>query len=149
MSERSAEWHLNKSVPISIVLALLAQAALGLTWANRISFEVKDLRSDLQYTRDKLVAQEEAVRDVLRIKGAVDAMKMSLENYTNRLDTVIELRTQMKDVLDELKEVRREYRNSNARLWDETRNLRNALARLGAAPRTATRLPEPPIPERP
>lgn len=156
MSEISERhWHLDKRVNVSIIMALIAQAALGLTWANQLSFEVAELKKDVAALALRSSQREEALREVVAIKGLVEALKLNQSALNSRMDVVIELKTQMKDVVDEIKETRREYRASNARLWDETRNLRNAIANRSRAPSPVTRSPdevngsyEPPIPAR-
>ncbi len=124
-------WHLDKRVNISIIIALVAQAALGLTWANNLTFQVEQLSKDMH-----------------RIEKSMDR-KTDERRTLEQL--VVALKTQMADVVVEIKETRREYRTSNARLWDETRNLRNAIvANSHKIPNHTTRAPSmaPPVPSK-
>lgn len=142
MSDTADGWHLDKKVPIALIIALCLQAALGLSWANRISFEVEQLKSDFDKVHREVNQVEHALSKVSALEVLIEGLKVQMSAQMQRLDTIIELRTQMKDVMAEIQETRREYRASNARLWDETRNLRNALVERGRRPATKTRSPD-------
>lgn len=135
---------MDKRVNVSIIIALLVQAALGLTWANNLTFEVAELKKDIAALHQVTSKQEDRIEGLGRLEGAVDGLKVLVQSQSSKLDAVIALRAQMTQVMEAVQETRREYRNSNARLWDETRNLRNAITRTpGApAPATSTRPPE-------
>ena len=139
---RADGWHLDKKVPIALIIALCVQAALGLSWANRISFEVEQLKLDFQQVHREVNQAESALSKVAALEVLIEGLKVQMNAQLSRLDTIIELRTQMKDVMQEIQETRREYRASNARLWDETRNLRNSLVEAGRRPNTTTRSPD-------
>ena len=138
---RADGWHLDKKVPIALIIALCVQAALGLSWANRISFEVEQLKQDFTNVHREVNQAESALSKVAALEVLIEGIKVQMSAQMSRLDTIIELRTQMKDVMAEIQETRREYRASNARLWDETRNLRNSLVEAGRRPSTTTRSP--------
>lgn len=40
-------WHLDKKVPVALIITLLIQAAFGIWWASRLSFQVSDIAEDL------------------------------------------------------------------------------------------------------
>jgi uncharacterized coiled-coil DUF342 family protein len=136
-------WHLDKRVNVSIIVALIAQAALGLTWANQLTFDVRELKKDLEIIHKQVDNQQEELRGVNALQGKVVDLAAALASISTRLDTLVRLSTQMDAVMTEIQEVRREYRSSNRRLWDETRNLRNAITSTPGAPKPETATGDP------
>ena len=45
--EFEASWHLDKKVPVALIVTLLVQAAFGIWWASKLSFQVSDISEDL------------------------------------------------------------------------------------------------------
>lgn len=45
------DWHLDKKVPIALIVTLLLQAALGIVWASRMSVEVSHIIEETERVR--------------------------------------------------------------------------------------------------
>ncbi len=77
-------WHLDKKVPISIIVALLMQAAAGL-WV------IADIKKDVELLKDRSVVQRE--RDDRQDKVTAEALQMlrdQLKEMNAKLDRLIE-----------------------------------------------------------
>ena len=80
MTDPSSEgWHLDKKVPISIILALLMQGVVGL-WA------IADIKKDVEILKSQVAAQHE--RDERQDRLLADAMLL--------------IRSDMKEIKDQL-----------------------------------------------
>lgn len=140
---REDSWHLDKKVSLAIILSLVVQAGLGLSWANKTTYDLAELKKDVAALHIQVENQERDLRSITQLQADVASLKSSVQQISTNLTTVTRLTTQMDSVLEEIKEVRREYRQSNARLWDETRNLRGAIAATPGAPRPSPLTSDP------
>lgn len=80
----SNHWHLDKKVPLGIILAMLSQAAMGI-WA------IADIKKDVEVLKDRSIAQRE--RDEQQDKAQARQMLVlatSLERIDAKLDRLIE-----------------------------------------------------------
>lgn len=83
MSE-AEHWTLDKKVPISIIVALLTQASLGL-WA------VADIKKDVEILKTQIVVQRE--RDERQDRQSTDAVSLvrsDIKEVSSKLDRLIE-----------------------------------------------------------
>ena len=79
-------WHLDKKVPLSLIFALLIQAAMVI-WA------VADIKKDVEILKSRVTAQQD--RDDRQDKSMSDAVQQfvsRLERIDSKLDRLIEKR---------------------------------------------------------
>jgi len=77
---QTESWHLNKSVPITLILGLAVQAA-GVIWM------FSSMRSDIDNNRDRLIKVETQVR---QIEDTAQAQAVQLVRIETRLDALME-----------------------------------------------------------
>ncbi len=80
-------WHLDKKVPLSLIFAMLAQAAMVI-WA------VADIKKDVEILKTHVSAQHD--RDERQDKAAADSyhrLSYQLEKIDAKLDRLVEKRT--------------------------------------------------------
>jgi hypothetical protein len=87
------QWHLSKSVPISIILFLVAQTIGLVIWAVRLdyrvtSLEIAETRQDNRISmvdslKDKIILIEERQNNVIRV----------LDANSKKLDTLLDQKT--------------------------------------------------------
>ncbi len=81
-------WHLDKKVPISIILALLAQGAGGIWYLGRIEARVTQLEHDTQITiaqqHDRDERQDRAMTEALAL------LRADMRDLSAKLDRLIE-----------------------------------------------------------
>jgi hypothetical protein len=82
--ERNAGWHLDKKVPISIILALFIQAGVGLLYIADIRKDVEILKvqSAHQITRDD---RQDRTTSEMQVQ-----VRSQLERVEAKLDRLIE-----------------------------------------------------------
>lgn len=79
-------WHLDKKVPLSLIFAMLIQAAMVI-WA------VADIKKDVEILKSHVTAQQD--RDDRQDKSMSDAVQQfvsRLERIDSKLDRLIEKR---------------------------------------------------------
>jgi len=79
-------WHLDKKVPLSLIFAMLIQAAMVI-WA------VADIKKDVEILKSRVTAQQD--RDDRQDKSMSDAVQQfvsRLERIDSKLDRLIEKR---------------------------------------------------------
>ncbi len=62
------EWHIDKRVPVALIVTLLFQAAVGLIWATRLEARVGYLEQN--YAQARIIADEDHER-LIRIDARV------------------------------------------------------------------------------
>ncbi len=83
-----SRWHLDKKVPVSIIIALFAQFAGGLTFVSRLDSRIAALES---LSFDKATVQRD--RDQQQDKNVTDAIQLfrsQLDRMDDKLDRIIE-----------------------------------------------------------
>lgn len=83
---RQEGWHLDKKVPISLILALCAQFGGGVWYAGRIDARIEKLENDRPAQRDRDDRQDAAA--VL----SAQALQGRLDRIDSKLDRLIERR---------------------------------------------------------
>lgn len=56
-----ASWHLDKKVPVALIVTLFVQAAFGIWWASKLSFQVNDIAQDIIYLKNAQVRTAEKI----------------------------------------------------------------------------------------
>lgn len=87
--ERRSQWHLNKEVPISIILALVLQTVSGIWFISKLDSrvgtleEAKKTTEASQHERDE--KQDQAARDSNRaVLEAVRELNQKFDRFTER-----------------------------------------------------------------
>lgn len=84
MNETKESWHLDKKVPISLIVVLLMQGAAGL-WA------IADIKKDVELLKAAQV--EQAKRDERQDKASTEAfslLRTDIRELTQKVDRLIE-----------------------------------------------------------
>lgn len=84
MSDQREHWHLDRKVPIGIIVVLLAQGAGGLWFLSKLESRVFALESKEVSQRDRDDRQDNAVKD------AMAAFARQLERMDAKLDRLDE-----------------------------------------------------------
>jgi hypothetical protein len=82
--QQDNRWHLDKKVPVGIILVLLFQGAAGI-WA------IADIKKDVELLKDARVEQRE--RDKAQDKATTDAVNLlrsDIKDVSGKLDRLIE-----------------------------------------------------------
>ena len=74
------QWHLDKRVPVALILALCLQGGAGIWWASAANSRLADVERRL----DGFAARSEAMRDTLNDQGRTIAVLLSRIDDTNR-----------------------------------------------------------------
>lgn len=77
--ERQIEWHLDRRVSVSVILALVFQAAGGFWWASGITTRIEDHERRIISAE----AREDVVQDELREQGRTVATLVERIENTN------------------------------------------------------------------
>ena len=86
MTPQKESWHLDKKVPLSLIFAMLIQAAMVI-WA------VADIKKDVEILKSRVTTQQD--RDDRQDKSMSDAVQQfvsRLERIDSKLDRLIEKR---------------------------------------------------------
>lgn len=84
------QWHLDRKVPIALIITLLCQAALGIVWASRISVEVSHLTTEINRVR---MVQEKTNEMILshQSRGAHETAKHRLEALESEVSILMSI----------------------------------------------------------
>lgn len=79
----TARWHLDKRVPIALILALIMQTAGALTWAGAASERINQLE---RQTQDRNAIGERTAR----VEEQVRYMRVTLDRIEEKLDRAVQ-----------------------------------------------------------
>jgi hypothetical protein len=82
--EHRGGWHLDKKVPISIILTLLLQAAAGLWFVAGLRTDIELLKSSTAVQRERDDRQDKTLADALGL------IRADLQKANDKLDRLIE-----------------------------------------------------------
>lgn len=91
------QWHLDKRVPIALILTLFVQAMGFMWWMGTLDTTVAEMRRDITLMQRNQVSAQEKFAGLIRVETKLDTLSVTI------------------------KEMNREHRQSIRRLWDETR----------------------------
>jgi TolA-binding protein len=86
----SDDWHLDKRVPITLILALLAQTAGMVWWAASISGRVDVNSRDIQVAQTEMQIMRAAAQTQAVQLGRIEEQITGLRGDISRLTTAIE-----------------------------------------------------------
>lgn len=108
-----SQWHLNKSVPISLLFAIFLQTATGIWWASGMNSKVINMEDHLRTLSQDLASEN--LRQWARINASEELVKETisqgrvntaiLERVENRVDSLTESIEETNELLREI------YRN--------------------------------------
>lgn len=81
---RSASWHLDKTVPVSIIVAMVIQAGGGLWFVSKLDARIEYLERARSEQRDMDRAQDE------RLGAAVLIIREDVRDLNSKMDRLIE-----------------------------------------------------------
>ncbi len=86
MATQQESWHLDKKVPLSLIFAMLIQAAMVI-WA------VADIKKDVEILKSRVVTlQDRDDRQDKTLGEVVSRLQTQLERMDGKLDRLIEKR---------------------------------------------------------
>jgi hypothetical protein len=78
----STRWHLDRRVPIALIVTLLLQAAIGLVWASKLDARVASLESA------RAVAGDQPAR-IVRVETQMEGVRDTLKEMNDKLDRLL------------------------------------------------------------
>ena len=86
MATSNNSWHLDKKVPLSLIFAMLIQAAMVI-WA------VADIKKDVEILKSRVTTQQDRDdRQDKTLEEVVSRLQTQLERMDGKLDRLIEKR---------------------------------------------------------
>ena len=86
MATSNNSWHLDKKVPLSLIFAMLIQAAMVI-WA------VADIKKDVEILKSRVATQQDRDdRQDKTLEEVVSRLQTQLERMDGKLDRLIEKR---------------------------------------------------------
>ena len=79
------DWHLSKSVSMSVILLLLGNISTSLWWASGLNSDVNNLKSRPDLT-ERVIKLEAKVGEYGRV---LNKFEKTLDKFDNTLDTII------------------------------------------------------------
>lgn len=86
----SEHWHLDKRVPITLILTILAQTGVAVWFASSLSSRVEANTVAITKISNSALAQDERVRINTNTLSRVDETLRNLENTLERIDQALD-----------------------------------------------------------
>ncbi|WP_336801581.1 hypothetical protein [Kaistia sp. MMO-174] len=78
----SSGWHLDKRVPIALIVTLLLQAAVGLIWASKLDARVASLELAQATSGDQPMR-------IVRVETQMEGVRGTLKEMNDKLDRLL------------------------------------------------------------
>ena len=76
--EYDRSWHLDKKVPIALIVAMIGQVALGASWATTMDNSLKALKEDFSILKSELKGDKEKLDGLIELRGEMKALIASI-----------------------------------------------------------------------
>lgn len=89
----SSSWHLDKRIPITLVVMILLQTSGGVWWASKIDLRMAEIEKDSvsHVTQTECVDKHQILAEqVKRVEALNSTVSKRLENIDRKLDRLIE-----------------------------------------------------------
>lgn len=83
MNESGEHWHLDKRVPLALILTIFIQTATVVWWASGVNARVAQLE-------DKAMRAESAATDIAALKVQIQALDARTARIEDKVDRLIE-----------------------------------------------------------
>lgn len=83
MNENGEHWHLDKRVPLALILTIFLQTATVVWWASGVNARVAQLEA-------KAVRADAATNDIAALKVRLDNLDQATKRIEDKVDRLIE-----------------------------------------------------------
>ncbi len=90
---RAEPWHLDRKVPIALILAILLQTFGAIWWAATQESRLASLSSDVARVEKKIDDQKDDPVRLARLEGFREDLARRLDRFEAKLDKLIDERT--------------------------------------------------------
>ena len=80
-------WHLDKKVPIALIVAMIGQVALGASWATTMDNSLKALKEDFASIKGEIKNDKDKLDGLIELRGELRSLITSvgrLERWVER-----------------------------------------------------------------
>lgn len=90
MAEDDLAWHLDKKVPIAMIIAIVGQLALGVWWSSKLDSRVDSLE----------IARASIVKDIDETKKDVHDEQLAVVSLKDHSESILEIVRRLEDRVD-------------------------------------------------
>lgn len=83
-----ATWHLDKRVPIALIITLFLQLAAGIWWASSLARDVAGLKEDVAVLNQQIILQTNKYEKVIQLQGQVEGISSSMARMERTLESI-------------------------------------------------------------
>jgi hypothetical protein len=80
------EWHLDKKIPIALVLAMVGQVVLGVSWATTLRNDVSGVKEDIALMKADFKADKSKLDGLIELRGEIKALVQSVTRLERFID---------------------------------------------------------------
>ena len=80
------EWHLDRKVPIALIIAMIGQIILGVSWATTLRNDVSMVKEDLTAVKSELKSSREKWDGLSDLRGEIKALVQSVSRLERYID---------------------------------------------------------------
>lgn len=85
-----SEWHLDRRVPIALILAMVGQLVVGVTWVNGVNSEISQLKEKIDAMSVAVKAQRKRLETVISVEVELRHMAQSMRRLEKTLDRILQ-----------------------------------------------------------
>ena len=79
-------WHLDRKVPIALIIAMVGQIILGVSWATTLRNDVSMVKDDLTAVKAELKTSREKWEGFADLRGEIKALVQSVSRLERFID---------------------------------------------------------------
>lgn len=82
-------WHFDKRIPIALIFAIIIQGAVGLTWANNITFDMNYVKEEIKAIKQQTATNNGAVTEVSLIKRDLEHISKGMSRLEDTMNLLV------------------------------------------------------------
>lgn len=87
---RSYGWHLDRRIPLALILTILLQCGLILWWGSGVTHDIVQLKQDVGSLKSEAKATAAAMVDLATVKNDIGHMSKAQERLQQSVDRLVE-----------------------------------------------------------
>lgn len=84
------QWHLDKRVPVALIISMLAQAMVGVWWASTLAGDVRKLQDEVQRLHDGAEKRDTKLEGLISLRSDVSNLVTSFDRLERTIERVLQ-----------------------------------------------------------
>lgn len=84
------QWHLDKRVPVALIISMLAQLLVGVWWASNLAGDVRKLKDEVQRLHTGAEKRDTKLEGLIALRSDVSNLITSFDRLERTIERVLQ-----------------------------------------------------------